>query len=116
MNGEPLLGLLQTMLIRTPSLLVGGIGLYFALSRLGNHPRASKLAILGFSCLLLSVIGLLVVQAWLMFSPTVRTEPGRAGDVLAYWNLAAYPVNLVALTALGAAIFMDRKPTTHRTG
>ena len=112
MNGSLWVDLLQTIAMRAPSLLVGGIGLYFAISRLGHHPKAARFAIVGFSCLLLTVVGFLLVQIWVMYSPTVRAEPGTAGEVFSYWNLVAYPVNLFALAGLGAAIFVDRKPAT----
>jgi hypothetical protein len=109
MAGETLLALLQTIVLRAPSLIVGVVGLYFAISRFDSHPRASKLAILGFSCLLATVVGFLAVQAWVMYSPVIGAEPGRAGEVFSYWNVVAYPVNLMALVGMAAAIFADRR-------
>ena len=110
MNDDPILAVLQLIVMRAPSLLVGGVGLYVAISRLQRYPKTLKLALMGFSCLLLTVAGLVIVQTWLLYSPAIRAEPGRASEVLSYWNVAAYPVNLIALAAMAAAIFTDRKP------
>jgi hypothetical protein len=112
MAGDTLLALLQAIALRAPSLVVGVVGLYFAISRFGSHPRASKLAIVGFSCLLATVVGFLALQAWVMYSPVIRAEPGRASELFSYWNIVAYPVNLMALVGMGAAVFADRRPTS----
>ena len=73
-----------------PHLLVGGV----AVSRRQLHPRASKCAIVGFASLL--------VQVALGFAMYV---------VLNYESAEVmYGVTGIALAAIAAAIFLDRRP------
>jgi len=109
---EPLLAFLVTLVMRAPSLVVGGVGLYFAIARRKLHPRVSSYAIVGFSCLLATVLMFFAMQLWVRYGAST-VEPSRIGEIISYWNLAMYPVNLVALAAIGVAVFIDRWPTSQ---
>ncbi len=93
-----------------PSFLIGAIGLWFAISRRKRHPRVSRFAMLGFSCLLLIVVFWFAVTLWMNYAEDQDVlRPGQLPEILVYFNLASNLVNLVALGAICAAVFIDRE-------
>lgn len=102
-----LISVLITLARQAPSLVVASVGLYFAISRRRLHPRVSTYAMVGFACLLLNTMGSVTLQLWIQFWRG-DIEPSRVGEIISYWNLAFYPVGLVALGAIAVAVFIDR--------
>ena len=105
--GELLMMILATTIRFAPHLLVGGVGVWLALRRRKLHPRVSRIAIVGFSSLLLVALLGFALEMTLVYARGYLV-PSRVGEVVGYFNLAIYPINLVALCAMGAAVFLDR--------
>lgn len=115
MTGDSLLNIVVVTLARSaPSLAVASVGLYFAITRRNLHPRVSAYAMVGFACLLLTAFGGIGLQFWIRYGRG-DIEPATVGQIISYWNLAFYPVNLVALTAIAVAVFIDRRVETGAT-
>ena len=112
MQSELWLALLQSAIVQSPNLIVGGAGVWFALTRRAQHPRVSALGLVGFGCLLISAFAFMGFQAWVQ----VQVAEGnglRVPGVMSNWNLIGFPLNLVALVAISTAVFIDRGPVTR---
>ena len=114
MAGDILLGILQTAVLRLPSFVVGAVGLWFAFARRREHPRVSKIAMVGFGALLVSAILFLGMQLWIQYA-IANGDGARVSEVMTRWNLIGYPLNLISLIAMGVAVFIDRRPSSNRT-
>ena len=107
--GEILGALLISVIRFAPSFFVGTIGLWLAIRRRKHHPRVSKFAIIGFSALLLVVgIGLVLQLSLISLEDSESLEPVQVSELIAYFNWAVWAVNLFALSAICAAVFVER--------
>ena len=107
---EPWLAVLQMVALRTPSLVVGGVGLWLAISRRRRHRRVSIYAAIGFGGLLVDVFVFFGLQVWIRLSVAAGRGIEVASDLMK-WTVATYPVSLIALAALTVAVFIDRTPS-----
>jgi hypothetical protein len=65
----------------------------------------------GFACLFLTALGNIGLRLWIRYGRG-DIEPSTVGEIIFYWNVAFYPVNLVALAAIAVAVFIDRRVET----
>lgn len=108
MVGEVSVGLLVPFLMQLHILVVGVVGLYFAVKRRRRHRRVSNYATVGFSCLLVSFLIFVAMQIVLPNASEFGIEPSRVGAYIGYFNFAAYPVSVIALASISIAVFIDR--------
>jgi len=96
-----------------PNILVGSICLWLAVSRRRRHPRVSNYAIVGAAGLLLVVLVAFAMQATLGIVQEQLTRATQISTIISYFTIAIYPINLIALGFLVAAIFIDRGPVSN---
>lgn len=106
--------LLLNLLVRQiPTLIVAGLGLWFAIARRRSLGRVSLWATWGFG-LLVAYSLISVLLQYLITSVQISQVSGRARlesiTWLSYFALAAHPIFIAALAALARAVFLDRNP------
>lgn len=101
--------LLQSVALRAPSLIIGCIGLWFAITRYKRHPRASTYAAIGFAVQLVAVLAFIGTQIW-MRSVAGAGGASEVASAVATWNLINYALGSIALATLALAVFVDRAP------
>jgi hypothetical protein len=100
-----------------PGILVGVVGLYLAISRRKRHPRVSRFAIIGFSSLLLIVFMWFVFELWLAYAVSQQiVRAGQTSEIATNLSLVTNIVNLIALSTICAAVFLDREAPPKLNG
>ena len=105
---SPVFTLPYLLIVAGPEVLVSIVGICMAIARRQAHPRASLVAVFGFSVLMAHACGAVATQEWMFRRSAVShdivaiaTQMGIFAAVLAF-------IQAVALALVVAAVFVDR--------
>ena len=117
MNFDDYLALGAMSLLRqSPILLIGAIGLWFALPMRSDLRRAAIWASTGFGLLIIHALASVIRDvASVAVQINELREPTETGLALTLWALVAYLPLLAAIAFLARAFFMDRSDASRRT-
>lgn len=102
------------LVVRLPNLIVCLIGLWLSFSRSVIHPRVSRIAMIGFACLLSGELLSMAVVLWIQFSIS-SGRGSTASNLLVLLNMFGSLLHLVALFTITYAVFADRSAAPAAT-
>ena len=115
MSNEILNLFVNLLLTKIPVLLISAYGLWASLSKRVAFPKPAKLAIWGFSLLIMHSFVSLALQVFVFYLKVEVLSPGEFAAAFVWPSLlsvAAYPLFIAALIMLMRAIYVDRYMTT----
>ena len=102
------------LLMRSPAIVVGIVGFWFAFSRRYEFPRMAKFAMIGFGAALVSVLSFVALQLWIQ-SAVSSGNPEQVSQILSRWNFVSFPLSVIATVATAVAVFADRTTPSKST-